>query len=95
MATDFDTHLEIEGGRIRCKSCGEDICSTDETYKEHLPRNVKPLTEANPLIIDPSHFVDDELEIREYYCPGCATLLEAQMMKAGSDILEDKEVVER
>ncbi|WP_256301625.1 acetone carboxylase subunit gamma [Haloarchaeobius salinus] len=92
MPTTLDTHLEAADGRLRCRSCGEDICSVDAVYKEHLLCAKKPLTEANPLIDEPGIYVDEEFELREYYCPGCATLVEAQMMQSDRDILADKEL---
>lgn len=92
MPTTLDTHLEAADGRLRCRSCGEDICSADAVYKKHLLSAKKPLTEANPLIDDPGTYVEEEFELREYYCPGCATLIEAQMMQTDRDILADKEL---
>jgi acetone carboxylase gamma subunit len=92
MATTLDTHLEAKDGRLRCRACGEDICSVDAVYKQHLLCAKKPLTDANPLIDDPSTYVDEEFELREYYCPGCATLIEAQMMQSDREILIDKEL---
>lgn len=92
MATKIDEHLQIVDGYVECRSCGEAICGADEEYIHHLPRASKPLSEANPLVVDPGHFVDADVRVWDFYCPGCMTLLESQMLAEGRGPFVDKQV---
>lgn len=96
MSQDFDENLLIvdgeSGPELECKSCGEQICGTDELYKEHLLQAVRPLEDANQLLVDPSQYIDDEMEYREYYCPGCGLMIENEVILAESEPVSDKEV---
>ena len=70
-------YLEIEKdprnrtGRIRCIKCGAILCEALENYKEHVPYRDRDPKEINHMLIKSSLMI-----YREYYCPGCATLLE-------------------
>ncbi|MFC7216111.1 acetone carboxylase subunit gamma [Saliphagus sp. GCM10025334] len=92
----LDTHLAettVDGARvIVCRRCEEVLCSSDENYKRHALCDRKPLPEAGSLVNDPTEFVDDEMEFRQYYCPGCATLLENEVILAELDPIHDKEL---
>ena len=88
----MDLHLAIEDGRVVCRSCGEDICAAEENYKLHSLCERKPLTEAGALVNDPAVYVDDEMEVRQFYCPGCATLLENEVIKSDHEPVHDKQV---
>jgi len=96
MARPFDENLVIvedEGGDyLECHSCGERLCSIGELYKEHLFQAVRPLKDANQLLVDPSQYIDDEMEYREYYCPGCGLMVENEVILAESDPVSDKEI---
>lgn len=85
--------IEEDGtARIACRACGEEICESGENYKRHVLCEVMPMEEAGPLMNDPSEYVDDEMEFREYYCPGCATLLENEVILAELDPIHDREL---
>jgi N-methylhydantoinase B len=89
----LDHHLEInEAGRLACRRCGHELCDGAENFKEHVPFKVRPIQEANPLITDPKTFVDDEVVFRQYFCPGCATLLENEVILASSQPVWDKQI---
>jgi N-methylhydantoinase B len=90
----MDLHLEIEDGRVVCCSCGEDICAAEENYKLHSLCERKSLTEAGPLVNDPAEYVNDEMEFRQFYCPGCATLFENEVIKADAEPVHDKQIFE-
>lgn len=96
MARAFDESLVIvdgdRGQDLECDSCGERICSTNDLYKEHLLQAVRPLEDANQLLVDPSQYIDEEMEYREYYCPGCGLMIENEIMLAESDPVSDKEI---
>jgi len=89
-----DLHLGLEDGRVVCRECGEDLCAADENYKLFALCDRKPLTEAGPLLNDPAQYVDAEIEFRQYYCPGCATLLENEVIEADQEPVHDKQVLD-
>ena len=90
--TRLDIHLAVEDGRVVCNKCGEEICTADENYKLYVLCDRKPLTEAGPLVNDPAEYVDDEMEFRQFYCPGCATLLENEIIEADLEPIHDKQL---
>ena len=90
----LDVHMAVDDdrGAIVCRNCDETICGADENYKLHAPCDRKPLTEAGPLVNDPSEYVDEEVEFRQFYCPGCGRLLENEVILAELEPVHDKEL---
>ena len=90
----LDVHMAVDDDRgvIVCRNCDETICGADENYKLHALCDRKPLTEAGPLVNDPSEYVDEEVEFRQFYCPGCGTLLENEVVLAELEPVHDKEL---
>ena len=92
----FGPHLAqktIDGiERIVCRNCDEQICDGDENYKRHSLARTMPLEQAGPHINNPSEYVDDELEFRQFYCPGCGTLLENETILSDLDPIHDKQL---
>ncbi|MBX6382580.1 MAG: acetophenone carboxylase [Microbispora sp.] len=78
--------------RFRCAKCGHDLGPASGNYKEHALRRVAPLEEAGPLVGDPSRFIDDRMEIRQFFCPGCVTQLDTEINRAGEPIIWDIEL---
>lgn len=93
----IDRHLvcrTVDGDEmIVCRECDTSICEQGENYKRHALARTKPLEEAGPLINDPAEYVDDELEFRQFICPGCGTLLENEVILAELDPIHDKELL--
>lgn len=87
-----DHHLEIEEGRYRCRRCEHDLGPAGGNFKDGAVAKVRPIQDANPLIVDPTIFIDDEVVFRQYYCPGCATLLENEVILADSEAVWDKQM---
>lgn len=91
--TRLDQHLLITGpGRVTCARCAHDLGPQSENYKLHAVRKDRPIQEANPCIVDPRLFIDRTMVFRQFYCPGCATLLENEVVLAESEPTWDKEL---
>lgn len=92
----IDVHLAVDDERdaVVCRRCDEAICDADENYKLHALCERKPVTEAGPLANDPSEYVDEEMEFRQYYCPGCGTLLENEVILAELEPVHDKQLLD-
>ena len=88
----LDHHLEVTEGRVTCRRCGHDLGSADANFKDSAVCKVRPIEDANPLLVDHRTFVDDEVVFRQYFCPGCATLLENEVILATSGPVWDKQL---
>lgn len=85
--------IEDDGGAtIACRSCDERICDANQNYKKHVLYETMPMEEGGPLMNDPSEYVDEEMEFRKYYCPGCGTLLENEVILADLEPIHDREL---
>lgn len=93
-AMQVDHHLEIDGGSYRCRKCGHELGPADGNFKLGAVRKDRPIEAANPLIVDPDTFIDDEVVFRQYFCPGCATLLENEVILDTSEPVWDKQLSE-
>ena len=63
-----------------------------ENYKLHALRIDRPIQAANPLIGDPSRFIDAAVQFRQFYCPDCGGLLENEVCRAEDPVLRDIEL---
>jgi N-methylhydantoinase B len=89
----LDHHLAVDdAGTIVCRRCGHGLCGADRNFKDGAVMKVRPIQDANPLIVDPAIFIDDEVVFRQFFCPGCATLLETEVILASSPPVWDKQL---
>ena len=83
---------EIKKGKgwvIVCKRCGHVYCRWDENPKEHAVMKEEPLTKAGRL-----HSESDRFGLRQFFCPGCATLFATDVIARGSSILWETRLTE-
>jgi len=84
-------YLEIDENtkKIRCLKCGKVICDASSNYKLHVPR-----AEVFPDEIPGQRPPRDKALVvyYEYYCPGCYTMLDVEIMEKGSPPLWDIQV---
>ena len=79
MARRVSEYLEVDGGRIRCSRCAEDLCAADENYKLWVLQDRAPVTDI-PGVGDPAPYgLAETLELRRYFCPGCAVQIETEV----------------
>lgn len=73
-----------EGGadRICCRACGHAICRADELWKDAAVRSERPLSWVSPLYTSGSPAL-----IREFVCPACGLLLDAEVARSGDPAL--------
>lgn len=84
----FTEYLGVDATReIKCKKCGYVFCDVHENYKEYaLMREVVPST-IGP--IRPGKEDKDWCIYREFFCPGCATMIQVDSVPAGEYILDN------
>jgi hypothetical protein len=70
-----------EGHRIlACNRCDHTIADYRGNYKAGLLADTQPLT-LLPHVIDPQHFLDEDMVLRRYCCPGCQTLMSVEVVR--------------
>jgi len=76
---------------IKC-DCGHEFCEHDENWKLEALINVRD-SEADYQELYPEnmHPHPDYMELREYFCPGCKTLLEVNNVMPGYPIIHEFE----
>ncbi len=90
----FGEHLYVvaaPGGSyvVKC-DCGHEFCSHTENWKLEALINVRETNEALREVY-PSKMHGDPAwnELREYFCPGCRTLLEVEAVPPGYPVVHD------
>ena len=89
--TSINESLRIEGtgadASIHCR-CGQRIGPAAENYKLHVLMREGPVQNAGPWV-DPHRLGGDRFVCREFFCPGCATLLDVEIAQRGEPLLWD------
>ena len=81
-------YLEVDESRtISCKKCGNTFCSINENYKNYTLMRETPLSNLGDEYSKTERFC-----FREFYCPGCLTLLWVDMSQRDLPILFDHEL---
>lgn len=76
----------IDEGTWRCR-CGTELGDSGADWKDAAQQHVSGSRE-----LDPSLVLHDELEIREFFCPACAGVLEVEVARKGGDSLRTIEL---
>ena len=90
--------IDLESERWHCRSCGHDIAPARTNYKEGLLVYDRDPTEIHKPILDPAKYAFTYApdpawcRIIEFYCPGCATMIEVEYLPPGMPITHDIEL---
>ncbi len=80
-----------EGRVVKC-DCGHQFGPVTENWKHGARILVRDTEELLEEIYDPYHRCDPRwMELREYYCPGCWSLLEVEAVPPGYPVVFDFE----
>jgi N-methylhydantoinase B len=80
--------IEDEGERFIGCTCGRLLSRASENYKACVAESRRALS-AGGRQTDPFRMGHDRFEIREYYCPECASLLEVDMVEKSEPLVWD------
>ena len=72
-----------------CADCGTELGEVSENYKLGCNREDRRVGESNPLIGEPGDFIDDEVEFRQFSCPGCGRTIENEVAVSSDPPLRD------
>ena len=78
--------------KMHCRMCDTAICGMTENYKDAVVYRRLPLSAGGSLMNDPTLYVDAGIELRQFVCPGCGTLLETEVACESDSILRDIEL---
>lgn len=80
----------VRDGIAGCARCGQEFGAVGGNFKAQLAIEETDITEAGPLFVDPSLYVDDErIRLYRFYCPGCAALLSVTVARTDDAVLDD------
>jgi acetone carboxylase gamma subunit len=88
--TDYVEAVEVAGAvELRCMNCGYVLGPGTQNYKLNALLERSSVAEL-PGVGDPKRYgLDSELELRRYYCPGCAVQFDAELARPEAGILWD------
>lgn len=78
--------------RMHCRMCDTAICGMTENYKDAVIQRRLPISDAGSMMNDPGLYVDAGIELRQFVCPGCGTLLEMEVACESDSVLRDIEL---
>jgi acetone carboxylase gamma subunit len=89
----FGEHLYVVKSngayRIKC-DCGHEFCDYRENWKLEALINVRDSVESlREIYPDKMHGDPEWNSLREYFCPGCKTLLEVEAAPPGYPVIHD------
>jgi len=70
-----------EGAFYTCRKCRTRIQSAAGNYKTGCVKRVTDVQKVGLAPIEPRLFIDDDIEYREYFCPGCGLHLQADFSR--------------
>ena len=79
-----------DGATVRCR-CGHQLGPAGVHYKHLAAMAVFPVQRIGP-DVNPHRWNGDRFELREFYCPACATLLELEIARPDDPLLADVEL---
>lgn len=85
----LNVQYDSDGDYWACAKCSADLGPTDVAYKAGCIREDHPVSASNPLIGDPARFIDDAVSFRQFFCPGCGSLVENEVAVDHDEILSD------
>jgi len=72
-----------------CSRCSALLGPMAGNYKERCLEERRAVSASNPLVGDPGRFIDEGVEFRQFFCPGCGRLVENEIAVASDELLED------
>lgn len=86
-------HVVVENNvkQVACTRCNHLYGPLIDNVKSYAKMKTFPITKAGPMLNPWT--VQDDFELREFYCPSCATMISVELNKKSEPILWDIEIV--
>jgi len=73
---------------LACTVCGHVLSDYTGNYKNGLLVHIAPVTDI-PMVRDPSYFIDEPVEFRQYCCASCQTQMATEVLCAKEPVLAE------
>lgn len=80
---------DARGSYWACAKCSTDLGPSSGNYKDGCLHEALPVAAANPLIGDPTRFIDDAVAFRRFHCPGCGAQIDNEIAVTRDPVLQD------
>lgn len=87
--------IDVDSETWQCLRCGHGLGSARRNYKEGCLVAERDPREVHPPVVDGEYtFAPDPnwCRIVEFYCPGCATMIEVEYLPPGHPLTHDIEI---
>jgi N-methylhydantoinase B len=82
-------YLVATDASLVCAKCGHVHCERTANYKLTALARDEEVTAAGPAMNDVTEYVDQRFVWRRYFCPGCHTLIETDLVMPGDEPIWD------
>ena len=89
VVVELTENLHLRGGNYCCAKCVAKLAQRDSNYKDGCVCEDHAVSSSNPLIGDPVRFIDDDPVFRQFFCPGCGSLIENEVAMRTDPYLMD------
>ena len=89
VVVELTENLHLRGGNYCCAKCATKLAQRDSNYKDGCVCEDHAVSSSNPLIGDPVRFIDDDPVFRQFFCPGCGSLIENEVAMRTDPYLMD------
>ena len=89
VVVELTANLHLRGGNYCCAKCAVKLAQRDSNYKDGCVCEDHAVSSSNPLIGDPVRFIDDDPVFRQFFCPGCGSLIENEVAMRTDPYLMD------
>ncbi|MEC3974448.1 acetone carboxylase subunit gamma [Amycolatopsis sp. H20-H5] len=81
----LDDNLVSSSGSVLCTHCGTVVGTANEWLKEALVRE-RPAQDGGSLVAeDPAVYVNAPVVFRQFFCPGCLTALQTEILAVADE----------
>ncbi|MDQ6924256.1 MAG: hypothetical protein M3Z74_08780, partial [Pseudomonadota bacterium] len=92
LTDSLDLRREGDGVHAACCRCAADLGLARNSYKDRCVRRDADIGAANPNIGDYRRYIDDRPMFRQFFCPGCGSLIENEVARENDPVLHDIEL---
>ena len=82
-------YLEIKDGDFQCAKCEQNFGAVDGNLKAGLAMREREVEDLGDLWIDPGTLLDEDIVVREFFCPECATRITIESCRREDPIINE------
>jgi N-methylhydantoinase B len=79
-------------GDAICARCATELAHGSQDFKAGTHDRTVDMLDQGLIWVPAAQFLDDEVELRQYCCPGCGTLLETELSLAQDPVVSDRQL---